>query len=660
MMRRLTALFVVALAVAGVATARAELPPIISRDLLFGNPERIEPKVSPDGRRLAWIAPDKSNVLQVWVKTIGQEDGRAVTADKRRGIRRYVWAYDDRTIIYQQDSDGDENFHLFGVDLTSGNIRDLTPFQGVRAELADVNPRFPSSVLCTLNLRDRKLMDVYKIDLRTGAIALDTQNPGDVGGWATDDNQIVRGASVTLPDGGTELRVRSALKGKWTSLLKVSQDEDLDLLDFSKDGRSVFLLTSVGTNAARVVERSLSSGSQRDLARDDGLDADEVTIHPTRHVVQAVGFVRGRREWTVVDPSVKDDFAGIGKLSDGDFRIVNRDRADKTWLIAFSRDRGAIRYYAWDRATRKGTFLFVHRSKLEGLELAEMRPTVIKSRDGMDLQSYLTLPVGVPGKNLPLVLLVHGGPWARDYWGYSSQVQWLANRGYAVLQVNYRGSTGFGKSFEHAADKQWGRAMQNDLSDAVKWAVGEGIADAKRVAIVGWSYGGYAALAGATFTPDLFRCAIDGVGVANLLTWIKAIPPYWQPYMGLLKKRVGDIDDPKDHDLMTKVSPLFSADRIKIPMLIGQGANDPRVPQRESEQIVAAIEKNHGHVTYVLYSDEGHGFERPENSLDFFARAEVFLADILGGRLEKMAADRIPGSTAVVRYVGAKPATAQR
>ena len=254
MMKRLTALFVVALAVAGVATARAELPPIISRDLLFGNPERIEPKVSPDGRRLAWIAPDKSNVLQVWVKTIGQEDGRAVTADKRRGIRRYVWAYDDRTIIYQQDSDGDENFHLFGVDLTSGNIRDLTPFQGVRAELADVNPRFPSSVLCTLNLRDRKLMDVYKIDLRTGAIALDTQNPGDVGGWAIDDNQIVRGASVTLPDGGTELRVRSALKAKWTSLLKVSQDEDLDLLDFSKDGRSVFLLTSVGTNAARVVE----------------------------------------------------------------------------------------------------------------------------------------------------------------------------------------------------------------------------------------------------------------------------------------------------------------------------------------------------------------------------------------------------------------------
>jgi dipeptidyl aminopeptidase/acylaminoacyl peptidase len=660
MTRGLTSLFVVALGLESVGTARAELPPLISRDVLFGNPERIEPKVSPDGKRLAWIAPDKSNVLQVWVKTIGQEDGRVVTADKRRGIRHYFWAHDDRTIIYLQDSDGDENFHLFGVDLTEGNIRDLTPFQGVRSTVADVNPRFPNSVLCTLNLRDRKLMDVYRIDLRTGAVVLDTQNPGDVGGWVVDDNQIVRGASVTLPAGGTEIRVRTAVKAAWTSLLKVSQEEDLDLLDFSKDGRSVFLLTSLGSNTARVVERNLLSGKERELARNDELDADEVTIHPTRHVVQAVGFARGRREWKVVDPSVRDDFAGIGKLSDGDFKIVNRDRADKTWLIAFSRDRGAIRYYAWDRATKKGTFLFVHQSKLEGLGLAEMRPVVIKSRDGMDLPSYLTLPVGVPGKNLPLVLLVHGGPWARDYWRYSSQVQWLANRGYAVLQVNYRGSTGFGKRFVHAADKQWGRDMQNDLVDAVKWAIGEGIADAKRVAIVGWSYGGYAALAGATFTPDLFRCSIDGVGVANLLTWIRSIPPYWQPYMGLLKKRVGDIDDPKDHELMTKASPLYSADRIRIPMLIGQGANDPRVPQSESEQIVAAIEKNHGHVTYVLYPDEGHGFQRPENSMDFYARAEVFLADILGGRLEKMVADKIPGSTAVVRYVGAKPATAQR
>jgi dipeptidyl aminopeptidase/acylaminoacyl peptidase len=644
----------------GDRTARADLPPLIPREVLFGNPERIEPKISPDGKRLAWIAPGQSDVLQVWVKTIGREDARAVTADKHRGIREYSWAFDDRTIIFQQDSDGDENFHLFGVDLTSGNIRDLTPFQGVRAELTNLNQRFPSSVLCTLNLRDRRLMDVYKIDLRTGAIALDTQNPGDVAEWVADDNQVVRGASVALPDGGTELRVRAGPKAGWSSWLKVSQEEKLELLDFSKDGRSGFLLSSIGGNTARVVDRSLSSAKERELARHDGLDADEVTIHPTRHVVQAVGFARGRHEWTVVDPSVKDDFAAIAKLSDGDFRIVNRDRADQTWLIEFTRDRGPIRYYAWDRVNKKGTFLFVHRSRLEGLELAEMRPVVIKARDGLELQSYLSLPVGVPGKNLPLVLLVHGGPWARDTWRYSSQVQWLANRGYAVLQVNYRGSTGFGKRFEHAADKQWGRAMQDDLVDAVKWAIGEGIADARRVAIVGWSYGGFAALAGATFTPDLFRCSIDGVGVANLITWVKNIPPYWQPYIGVIKRRVGDLDDPKDRELMTKASPLFAADRIKIPMLIGQGANDPRVPPRESEQIVAAIEKNHGRVTYVLYSDEGHGFQRPENALDFFGRAESFLADILGGRLEKMTADRIPGSTAVVRYVGAKPTTAQR
>src|SRR5262249_21610332 len=283
----------------------------------------------------------------------------------------------------------------------------------------------------------------------------------------------------------------------------------------------VFLSTSIGSDTARVVERNLSTNKERDIAKSDGVDAGEVVIHPTRHVVQAVGFARGKNEWTVVDPSIRADFDAIGKLSDSEFSIAGRDRADRTWLVAFNTDRGPIRYYAWNRADKKGTFLFAHRPKLQGLALGEMKPIVVHSRDGLDLNSYLTLPVGIGNKNLPMVLYVHGGPWARDSWGYEPTVQWLANRGYAVLQVNYRGSTGFGKKFLHAADRQWGKKMHDDLVDAVKWAVGQGIADPKRVAIYGGSYGGYAALAGATFTPDLFRCSVDIVGVANLFTWIK-------------------------------------------------------------------------------------------------------------------------------------------
>jgi dipeptidyl aminopeptidase/acylaminoacyl peptidase len=644
--------WIVALLILAAAPARAELPPLISRDLLFGNPERTRPQISPDGQRLAWVAPDAHNVLQVWVSSLDGKDVKAVTADRKRGIRTYFWAQDDRTLVYLQDSDGDENYHLFGVDLPSGNVRDLTPFQGVRAEPMEPEPRHPHRLQCQLNLRDRRLLDVYQIDLGTGALTLDTENPGDVVGWITDDDGVVRGAHVSRPDGGTELRVRSGPRGRWTPWQSAGPDETLALLDFSKDGRSAFLQSSLGADTAGVIERPLAGGPARVVARSEGVDADEIVIHPTRHVIQAVSFAPARRQWTVVDPTVKEDFAALQRLTDGDFLIVSRDRADRTWLVSFGRDSGSDRYYLWDRAGKKGTFLFAQRPKLEGLALASSKPVAIEARDGLVLNSYLTLPVGVPARNLPLVLVVHGGPWTRDYWGFDPTPQLLANRGYAVLQVNYRGSSGYGKKFLNAGDRQWGQAMHTDLVDAVKWAVSQGLADPHRLAIYGGSYGGYAALAGATFTPDLFRCAVDIVGVANLFTWIKNVPPYWGPFMGLVRKRVGDVEDPKDQQLLTRASPLFSADRIKIPMLIGQGANDPRVPQRESEQIVAAIARNGGQATYVLYTDEGHGFARPENRLDFTARMEAFLAQNLGGRAEPMAGEKMPGSTAVLRKVG--------
>jgi dipeptidyl aminopeptidase/acylaminoacyl peptidase len=636
--------------------ARAELPPLIPRDILFGNPERVSPELSPDGARLAWIAPDKKNVLQVWVKTIGKDDDKVVTADPKRGIRQYFWAENSKMLVYLQDSDGDENFHLYGVDLASGNVRDLTPFQGVKAQVTAVDPNFPDTILVSLNARNRSLFDVYRLDLNTGALVLDTENPGDVIGWTADPQLQIRAAQATTPDGGVVIRVRDEPTAAFRTWLEAGPEDSLtlSLLDFSADGKALHLISAIGRDTAAVVNRDVSGGGETELASSRESDADNVLIHPKTHVVQAVRFSPGRSTWRVVDPSIQADFDAIAKLHDGDFSVVNRDQADKTWLVAFTSDRGPISYYAWDRAAKKGTFLFVHQPKLQGLALAEMRPIAIKSRDGLTLNGYLTLPMGVEPKGLPMALMVHGGPWGRDSWGYNPYAQWFANRGYACLQVNYRASTGYGKSFLNAGNKKWGKAMHDDLIDACNWAVAQGFADPKKIATFGGSYGGYAALAAVTFTPEFFACAVDIVGPSNLKTLIQSIPPYWKPMRSIFDVRVGNIDDPKDADLIREASPLFKADQIRRPLLIGQGANDPRVKQAESEQIVAAIEKNGGRVTYVLYPDEGHGFARPDNRIDFNARAEAFLAENLGGRCEPLAGEKVPGSTAVVREIGKK------
>ena len=644
--------FVVLTIAPACLSLHAQLPPLIPRDVLFGNPERVSPQLSPDGKRLAWLAPDTNNVLQVWVKTVGANDDRIVTADRKRGIRQYLWAENSQTLGYMQDADGDENWHLYGVDLASGNVRDFTPFQGIRAEVTATDPNFPDEILVSMNLRDRALFDVYRLNLKTGALVLDTENPGDVAGWAVDPNFQIRAAQIQTPDGGTEIRIRDDIKSPWRSWIKVGPEEILGFVDFTADGKSAYLQSSVGHDTARLVEKNIATGDEKTVAESTEVDTGEVLIHPRKHVVQAVAFEPGRKNWIVVDPSVREDFEGIGKLNDGDFSIVNRNHADTKWLVSFESDHGPISYYTWDRTAKKGTFLFVHKPKLQGLRLAEMKPVVIPARDGLKLNAYLTLPAGVPPRNLPLVLSVHGGPWGRDNWGYNSYAQWFANRGYACLQVNYRGSTGYGKKFLNAGNKQWGLKMHDDLIDAVNWAIKEGYADPKKVAIFGGSYGGYAALAGLTFTPETFACGVDIVGPSNLKTLIGSIPPYWKPIRSVFDVRMGNVDDPKDAELIRNASPLFKADKIIRPLLIGQGANDPRVKQAESEQIVAAIEKHGGKVTYVLYPDEGHGFARPENRIDFNARAEAFLAENLGGSSEPVAGDRYPGSTAVVKVIG--------
>lgn len=632
----------------------AELPPPIARDILFGNPERASPALSPDGKCLAWLQPNTNNVLQVWVQTVGSDDAKIVTADKKRGVREFFWAEDNHTLLYLQDSDGDENFHVYGVDLQSGNVRDFTPFQGVKALMLKLNADFPREAVVFLNVRDRSLFDVYRLNLKDGALELATENPGDFGNWLMDPKFRVRAAEALTADGGAEIRVRDNEQAPWKSFLKVGPDEILEVIDFTADRRSLFLKSSNGRDTAAVVEKNIATGAEKIIAASDEVDAGDVIVNPRTHVVEAVSFAPGRTNWRVIDPGVKADFEGIAKLNDGDFRLVNRTAADDTWLVEFNSDRKPGQFYRWDRKTKAGSFIFTTRPKLEGLPLSEMKSIVITARDGLKMHGYLTLPTGVPARKLPLVLRPHGGPWWRDTWGFNSIVQWLANRGYAVLQPNFRGSTGYGKKHLNAANKQYGLKMQDDLIDSVNWAVKEGIADPERIGIFGGSYGGYCALAAVTFTPKMFACAVAAVGPSNLKTFITTFPPYWKIGRAMCDVRIGNIDDPKDADLLHNASPLNFADRIVRPLLIGHGANDPRVKQAESEQIVAAIEKNGGSVTYVLYPDEGHDFVRPENVTDFLARTEQFLAEHLGGRFEPMAADRMPGSTAVVRVIKGK------
>jgi dipeptidyl aminopeptidase/acylaminoacyl peptidase len=389
----------------------------------------------------------------------------------------------------------------------------------------------------------------------------------------------------------------------------------------------MFISSSLGADTSELRLLRLDDASETTLASDACVDVDEVLVHPTKRTVQAVGFTRSRLEWTTLDPDIAGDFERIAAAHPGDFHLVSRDLADRTWIVLYVRDTAPAAYYTYDRASGETSFLFTTRPALEKAVLAPMVPVDIPSRDGLTLVSYLTLPVGAEPQGLPLVLNVHGGPWARDVWGYDPEAQWLANRGFACLQVNFRGSTGFGKRFLHAADREWGAKMHDDLLDAVSWAVGEGYADPKRVAIYGGSYGGYAALVGAAFTPDVFACAVDIVGPSSLRTLIASIPPYWEPLRRMFTQRIGDPET--EPDFLDERSPLTRADAIRCPLLIAQGANDPRVKQAESEQIVAALREHGTPVEYLLFEDEGHGFARPENRLRFYEAAERFLAQHL-------------------------------
>ena len=610
--------------------------PLVPREVLFGNPEKVQPRISPDGKRLAYIAP-VDGVLNVWVGDVGAaEDGfKPVTNDTDRGIRAFFWGQDNARILYVQDAGGDENWRLYDTELATGTTRDLTPFEGVQAQLIAEEKQFPTELLVGLNKENPQLHDVYHLDVETAELEMVLKNPGIIG-FVADAEMRVRAGLQPRPDGGMNLvgRPLGATVEEWQMLIDVDSDDALSTapIGFTADGKSLYLLSSVDANASRLLRVDLADLKTAVLAEDPQYDVSGVMSNPDTKEIQMVSFTKARTENVVIDPSIADDIAGIEQIQPGDFTFLGRDHADRTWLVAFTVDDGPVAYYAWDRKTRQATFLFHHQTALSEYTLASMEPFSFTARDGLEIHGYLTFPPGVDRSDLPAVLMVHGGPWARDNWGFNAEAQWLANRGYVSVQVNFRGSTGYGKSFVNAGNKQWAAAMHDDLIDAVEHVVGKGWVDRKRVAISGGSFGGYAALVGATFTPDVFCCAVDVVGPSNLKTLIESIPPYWAPIVAQFHERVGNPET--EADFLWERSPLSKVDQIRIPILVAQGANDPRVKQAESEQIVNAMrEKGIDHV-YLLFGDEGHGFAKPENRMKFFQTAEQFLAKHLGGRFE--------------------------
>lgn len=629
--------------------------PLIPRETLFGNPDRTAARISPDGKQLAYLAP-VNGVLNVWVGPIDEPSAaKPVTEDKLRGIRTYFWAYTNEHILYLQDVGGDEDWHVYCVDLATRKTTDLTPLEKVNAQVQAVSHRIPGEILVGLNDRDPQVHDVYRVKLDSGERELIEKNTEQYAAYVTDEDFRVRFGIRMTPDGGSELLQKDG--DAWKPFVKVPMEDTLTTspLGFDKSGDVLYFMDSRNRDTGALTTWNLKTDMQSVVAENPRADLGEMLTHPTENTVEAVSFTYLRKEWKPLDPKVAADFEYLGTVADGDISIVSQTLDNQRWIVAFLLDDGPVKYYRYDRGEKpQATFLFNNRDDLEGLPLVKMQPAVIKARDDLDLVCYYSLPPGAdadgdarPDEPLPMVLNVHGGPWARDDWGFDAEHQLLANRGYVVLAVNFRGSTGFGKAFGNAGNREWAGKMHDDLLDAVAWAVKEKIADPKRIAIMGGSYGGYATLVGLTFSPEVFACGVDIVGPSNIITLLSTIPPYWQPMMQMFKDRVGDMSTKEGKAFLTERSPLTYVEKIVRPLLIAQGKNDPRVKQSEADQIVREMRSKEIPVTYVLYPDEGHGFARPQNRLSFNAVSEAFLAEHLGGRFEQIGA-AFDGSTITV------------
>ena len=622
---------------------------LISRKILFSNPDKASVKLSPNGEYITFLAP-VNGVLNVHIAPSSDiNNAEPITYDKNRGIRTYMWLYDNKHITYLQDKDGDENGHVHLVNINTKEDKDITAFDYTKSYVNHVSPDFPNEFIIESNKRDKRYFDIYRYNIQSNQLNIIYENKSQLTSFILDDNYAMRFASLQLHSGG--INILKFDKNLNTKLFLNIHPEDYyttSILGFNKNLDSIYMINSKDKQNAALVSVNINNKHQDLIYENSKSDVDEIFMHPTEKKVLAVSDHYLKPEMHIIDESIKVDFDYLGSVLNSPFSIVSTNLSNDKWIVAYMSSNEPVQYYLYDRKQQNAKKLFSNRKILENHDLSPMHPIVIKSRDNLDLVSYLTLPLSVvkdkndasPSFPVPLIIDVHGGPKARDYWGLNLEHQWLANRGYAVLTVNYRGSTGFTKNFTNLGDGEWGGKMHDDLIDAVEWAIQNNITTKDKVAIYGGSYGGYATLIGLTFTPDVFACGVNIVGVSNLKTLLESIPPYWKPFYSALTKQIGgNLESKNGLEFLNARSPINYVNNITKPLLIAHGANDPRVKKAESDQMVTAMRANNIPVTYLLYPDEGHGFAKPQNRISFYAMAEEFLAKCLNGKFEPVGED---------------------
>lgn len=627
----------------------SKLPPLLDRELFFDNPEISGGQLSPDGKFISFVKP-YNGVMNIWVKTLEEPfaAARPLTADKQRPVRSYFWSRDGKYILYVQDKGGDENFNIYAVNPAEKapagaevpENRDLTNLKGVRVQIYSVPKTDPDAIYIGLNDRDPAWHDLYRMKLSTGKRTLIRQNSGEdrITGWIFDWDDQLRLAMRANADGSNDiLRVDD---NGFTPIYTTNVFETAYPLAFDKNNQKVYLITNKGDDVdlTRLILLDPKTLNEEFVEADprQRVDLGDVAFSDLRREIIYTSYEDDRNRLYWKDKDFEADYKRISEELPGVEPYFARTTADERfWIIGSYSDVDPGTTYLFDRVTKKLTFQYRPRPNIPVEHMANMQAIRYPSSDGLEIPAYLTLPKGVDPKNLPLIVMPHGGPWARSGWGFNSYAQFLANRGYAVLDPNFRASTGYGKKFINAGNNEWGRKMQDDITWGVKYLVKQGIADPEKVAIMGGSYGGYATLAGLAFTPDVYACGVSIVGPSNLITLLNSIPPYWEAIRTVFHKRMGDPSTPEGEADLKKMSPLFSADKIKSPLLVVQGANDPRVKQHESDQIVVALRDRGFPVEYIVAPDEGHGFARPVNNMAMLAAAEKFLASHLGGRYQE-------------------------
>ncbi|HVQ09436.1 MAG TPA: S9 family peptidase [Allosphingosinicella sp.] len=614
---------------------------LIPRRLLFSSSLGSSAQISPGGDLLAFPRRGANGVQGIWIKSL--KDGGIRQLASSRNVQGVIWAADGRHVLYLEDADGDEQYRCVAVDL-DGGVRHLTP-SGIQARMLAVSAAHPDDILVLLNQEDRRRHDVYRLNLLSGSCERIAINPGNVVGWVADRQLAVRAALSTTPDGGFQLLVRDDSDADWSELRSWGPDEHGHPLFFSADGDTLYLIGNHDAETNRLIAFDMKSGDETVVADDPEYDIVSALQDPVTGVAQAAIVSAERSRTITLDPRVADDLAAIREAVGESFRVFNRSNDGRVWLLSSISDRRPPACYVYESKERRTSLAIDDYAEFDRYEFCPMAPIAVRARDGLLLRGYLTTPVARGKQPGPAILKVHGGPWARDTWGFDPMVQWLANRGYAVLQLNYRGSAGYGKSFLAAGYREWGLKMQDDLIDGVGWLVSQGIADPARIGIMGASYGGYATLAGLSLTPEIFAAGVCMFGPSDLVAFLRNVPKQWTSYRALLHARVGDPE--VDADKLGGVSPMQNYAAMRAPLLVAHGANDARVPCAETDRFVSALRSAGGTVEYLVFTDEGHGFTRPENRLHLCAKIEAFLARHLLGDCEPE--EHIPNHAGTVR-----------